>query len=244
MSILWGRIVCTARPADAGGNNVNHDYPRRNERKDANPAEQLPTVFVVDDDAAVRRSLKDLLVSAAIHVETFATSGEFLAGYEPGRPGCLLLDVRLKEGSGLDLQDELRRRNVPLPVIVLTGHGDVPSSVRALKAGAFDFLQKPPPPAVLLERIHAAIESDRAARAAILERAEDTDRLSSLTPREREVMSLLVAGQTSKEVASDMGISVRTVEGHRRRVLSKLNVTSAAQLVRVVLHARGGLDDD
>jgi two-component system, LuxR family, response regulator FixJ len=201
--------------------------------------ERAATVFVVDDDAAVRRSLRELLASDGLAVETFACSGEFLDAYHPDSPGCLLLDVRLKEGSGLDLQDELRRRNVRLPIIVLTGHGDVPNSVRALKAGAFDFLQKPPPPAVLLERIHAAIEADRAARAVVSERSEAVDRLSSLTPREHEVMTLLVAGGTSKEVAFDMKISVRTVEGHRRRVLSKLHVTSAAQLVRVVMHARG-----
>ena len=198
-----------------------------------------PTVFVVDDDAAVRNSLRELLTSVSLPVETFASSKEFLDSFHPERPGCLLLDVRLKEGSGLDLQDELGRRDITLPIIVLTGHGDVPSSVRALKAGAFDFLQKPPPPAVLLERIHAAIESDRIARAAASARAEVLKNLSSLTSRERDVMSLLVAGATSKEVASDLGISVRTVEGHRRRVLSKLNVTSAAQLVRVVMSTRG-----
>jgi FixJ family two-component response regulator len=126
-----------------------------------------------------------------------------------------------------------------LPVIVLTGHGDVSTSVRALKAGAFDFLQKPPPPAVLLERIHEAIERDRAARADAVGSADTVERLASLTPRERDVMRLLVAGGTSKEVASDLGISVRTVEGHRRRILSKLDVTSAAQLVRVVLSVKG-----
>ena len=205
--------------------------------------ETAPTVFVVDDDDAVRNSLRELLTSVSLPVETFATSKEFLDSFDPDRPGCLVLDVRLKEGSGLDLQDELGRRDVPLPIIVLTGHGDVPSSVRALKAGAFDFLQKPPPPAVLLERVHAAIESDRIARTAASARAEALRNLASLTPRERDVMSLLVAGATSKEVASDLGISVRTVEGHRRRVLSKLNVTSAAQLVRVVLNTRGSEDE-
>ncbi len=196
------------------------------------------TVFVVDDNAGVRSSLRELLTSVSLPVETFASGKEFLDAFDPDRPGCLVLDVRLKEGSGLDLQDELHRRGVTLPIIVLTGHGDVPNSVRALKAGAFDFLQKPPPPAVLLERIHAAIESDRAAREAASERAVALRRLSSLTPREREVMSLLVAGATSKEIASDLSLSVRTVEGHRRRVLSKLRVASAAQLVRVVLTSR------
>ena len=201
--------------------------------------EEDATVFVIDDNAAVRNSLRELMMSASLPVETFASGKEFLDAVRPERPGCLILDLRLKEESGLDIQDELRRRKVALPIIVLTGHGDVPASVRALKAGAFDFLQKPPPPAVLLERIHAALESDRVARTAASERAESLRHLSSLTPRERDVMSLLVAGATSKEVASDLGISVRTVEGHRRRVLSKLNVTSAAQLVRVVMSTRG-----
>jgi len=202
-----------------------------------------PTVFVVDDDDAVRRSLAELLTSVELQVETFASSSEFLESWRPERPGCLILDLRLAEGSGLDLQDELRSRRVHIPIIVLTGHGDVPNSVRALKAGAFDFLQKPPPPAVLLERVRAAIESDGHARAAGCERADGLQRLSSLTPRERDVMSLLVAGETSKEVAFQLGISVRTVEGHRRRVLSKLGVTSAAQLVRIVMVARGSDGD-
>jgi len=201
--------------------------------------EIAPTVYVIDDDAAVRNSLRELLLSVSLPVEAFATSAAFLDAFQADRPGCLVLDMRLKEGSGLDLQDELAKRKVSLPIIVLTGHGDVTSSVRALKAGAFDFLQKPPPPAVFLERVRAAIEANRVARAAAASKDNALQQLASLTPRERDVMSLLVAGGTSKEVASDLGISVRTVEGHRRRVLSKLNVTSAAQLVRVVMSTRG-----
>ena len=128
------------------------------------------TVFVVDDDLSVRKSLRALLESADLEVETFASSEDFLATYDPGRAGCMLLDVRLQHGSGLDLQDELRRRKALLPIIFLTGHGDVPTSVRALKAGAFDFLRKPAPPAVLLDRIGAAIDSDHEARAAVTAR--------------------------------------------------------------------------
>ena len=150
------------------------------------------------------------------------------------------MDVRLRQKSGLDLQDDLRRRQAMLPIIVLTGHGNVPTSVRALKAGAVDFLQKPAPPKVLLERIRAAIDSDCEARATTGDRAAVMERLAHLTPREREVMELLVAGNTSKEVAIALRVSVRTVEGHRRLVFSKMNVSSAAQLVRVVLGARGG----
>lgn len=196
------------------------------------------TVFVVDDNVGVRKSLRALLKSAGLAVETYASSEEFLAAYDPGRRGCLVLDVRLRHGSGLDLQDELRRRKASLPVIVLTGHGSVPTSVRAMKAGAADFLQKPAPPKLLLERIRAALESDEQARAVTGEQAVVSERLARLTPREREVMELLVAGKTSKDIAAAMDASVRTVEGHRRRVFSKMHVSSAAQLVRSVLGTR------
>jgi FixJ family two-component response regulator len=196
------------------------------------------TVFVVDDNLGVRKSLRALLESAGLAVETYASGEEFLAAYEPERPGCLVLDVRLRHGNGLDVQDELRRRKTTLPIIVLTGHGNVPTSVRALKAGAVDFLQKPAAPKLLLERIRAAIDSDRQARAVTTERAVVIERLAHLTPREREVTELLIAGKTSKEIAVAMNVSVRTVEGHRRMVLSKMNVSSATQLVRTVLGVR------
>jgi two-component system, LuxR family, response regulator FixJ len=194
-----------------------------------------PTVFVVDDNAAVRKSLRALFESAGLAVEAYASGEEFLAVYDPERAGCLLLDVRLRRSSGLELQDELRRRGATLPVIVLTGHGTVPTSVRALKAGAVDFLQKPTPPKVLLEGVRVAIDVDRASRASAAESAVVNERIAHLTPREREVMELLLAGKTSKEIATALRVSVRTVEGHRRRVLSKTNVSSAAQLVRAVL---------
>jgi two-component system response regulator FixJ len=197
------------------------------------------TVFVVDDNVGMRKSLRALIESAGLAVETYASGEEFLDAYDPGRPGCLVLDVRLRQGSGLDLQDELRRRKAMLPIVILTGHGNVPTSVRALKAGAIDFLQKPVPPNVLLERVRAAIEADRQAREVATERTAGAERLAHLTPRERQVMELLVAGKTSKEIATAMRVSVRTVEGHRRMVLSKTNVSSAAQLVRLVLNARG-----
>jgi len=198
----------------------------------------IATVFVVDDNVGVRKSLRALLESAGLAVETYASGEEFLATYDPERPGCLVLDVRLQHGSGLDLQDELRRRKAMLPIIVLTGHGSVPTSVRALKAGAVDFLQKPAPPKLLLERIRAALDRDRQARAVTTERAGVLERLARLTPRERQVMELLIAGKTSKDIAVAMNVSIRTVEGHRRMVLSKMNVSSAAQLVRTVLQAR------
>jgi len=165
---------------------------------------ETATVFVVDDDAGVRKSLSRLMTAVELPVETFASGPDFLEAISPDRPGCLVLDLRLKEGSGLEVQDELRRRGIPLPIIVLTGHGTVPDSVRAMKAGAFDFLQKPPPPAMLVERIRAAIEFDRIARAASSVKSEAIRRLSVLDPHERDVLSLLVAGGASAEVASDL----------------------------------------
>jgi FixJ family two-component response regulator len=199
-----------------------------------------PTVFVVDDNLGVRKSLSALLQSAGLAVETYASSEEFLAAYDADRPGCLVLDVRLRHSSGLDLQDDLRRRRSELPVIILTGHGNVPTSVRALKAGAIDFLQKPVPPKLLLERVRAALAVDQRARAVSTEHSIVLERLARLTPREREVMELLIVGKTSKEIAAAMKVSVRSVEGHRRMVLGKMDVGSAAQLVRVMLSVRDG----
>lgn len=196
------------------------------------------TVFVIDDNVGVRNSLHALLESVGLAVEAYASGDEFLAAYDPQRPGCLVLDVHLRHANGLDVQDELRRCGSTLPIIVLTGHGNVPTSVRALKAGAVDFLQKPVPPGLLLERIQAAIEADRQARALTDEQSLVMNRLAHLTPREREVMEHLVTGMTSKEIATAMNVSVRTVEGHRRIVLSKMDVSSAAQLVSTVLSVR------
>jgi len=197
------------------------------------------TVFVVDDNVGVRNSLRTLLVSAGLAVATYASAEQFLAAYDPERPGCLVLDMRLQHhSSGLDLQDDLRRRKAMLPIIVLTGHGNVPTSVRALKAGAVDFLQKPAPPKLLLERIRAALDSDRQAREVATQCAVVMERLVDLTPRECQVMELLIAGKTSKQIAVSMNVSVRTIEGYRRMVSSKMEVSSAAQLVRTVLSVR------
>jgi two-component system response regulator FixJ len=193
-----------------------------------------PTVFVVDDNPGLRRSLQALLEAAALAVETYASAQEFLDRYDAQRPGCLVLDVRLRGQNGLDLQEELRRRQMTLPIIVMTGYGDVPTSVRAFKGGAIDFLQKPVPPKKLLERIREALEIDRRARATAGQRAVVLDGMARLTPREREVMDLLALGNSSKEIASTLKISVRTVEGHRRVVLRKMGVSSVAHLARAV----------
>jgi FixJ family two-component response regulator len=186
-----------------------------------------PTVFVVDDDKGVRRSLTALGRAHGLAVEAYATGEAFLAAYDPARPGCLILDVRLEAGkNGLDLQDELRRRGHDLPIIVMTGYGNVSASVRSFRGGAVDFLEKPVVPRVLLSRIREALAVDQRRQ----ERSAVRLRLARLTSREREVAGLLVKGKRSKEVAVALGISTRTAEGHRREVLRKMEVGSTAEL--------------
>src|SRR6059036_930646 len=177
-----------------------------------------PTVFVVDDNPGLRRSLQALLEAARLPVETFASARDFLERYDGGRPGCLVLDVRLRDESGLDLQEELRRRQSTLPIIVMTGYGDVPTSVRAFKGGAIDFLRKPVPPKALVERIREALAIDARARDAAAQLSGVADSIAHLTPRERQVMDLLAVGKSSKAIATALDISVRTVESHRRTV--------------------------
>ena len=193
-----------------------------------------PTVFVVDDNPAVRKSLQALMNAAGLASETYASAEEFLATYDARRPGCLVLDVRLRGRNGLDVQDELRRRNASVPIIVMTGYGDVPTSVRAFKGGAIDFLRKPVPPKALIEHIRQALAIDARAREAAAQHAELVDCIARLTPRERQVMDLLAVGKSSKAIAKALDISVRTVESHRRTVLRKINVSSAAELARAV----------
>lgn len=220
-----------AAPPSVGGAERGGIAPTRRTAGPPVAASAATTVVIVDDNAAVRRALGALVESAGLAVAAYGSSDEFLAAYDPARPGCLVLDVRLRQGSGLDLQDELRRRKSILPIIVLTGHANVQSAVRARKAGAFAYLQKPAPPKLLLERITAAIGVDRRARAAAPEGGAFATRRAHLTPREREVMDLLISGSPSLQIATSLRISVRTVEGHRRRVLTKMNVSSVARLV-------------
>lgn len=197
-----------------------------------------PTVFVVDDNPAVRKAVQALVESRGLAAETYASGQEFLDAYDPERPGCLVLDVRLRGSSGLDLQDELRKRKATLPIIILTAYGNVPTSVRAFKGGAVDFLQKPVVPEKLLKCIRDAIEMDQRARGIAAARARVLARIEDLTPREREVMELLALGKASKEIAVALDLSVRTVEGHRGEILRKMEVCSAAELVREVLGVR------
>jgi FixJ family two-component response regulator len=197
-----------------------------------------PTVFVVDDNASLRKSLQALIQAAGLPVETYESAAEFLAAYDVKRAGCLVLDVRLRGENGLDLQDELRRRNAILPIIVMTGYADVKTTVRAFKAGAVDFVQKPVSPRKLIAQIREALEVDQRARDAEAERASVIDRVAQLTPREHQVMELLATGSSSKDIATALGLSVRTVEGHRREVLRKMDVDSAVQLARAVTGIR------
>ncbi len=198
-----------------------------------------PTVFVVDDDKAARDSLRWLLESVALPVQTHACAAEFLEAYDPDRPGCLVLDVRMPGVSGLDLQERLVARGVTLPVIFITGHADVPMAVRAFKAGAFDFIEKPYSDQVLLDRIHQAISLDSRQREVECRRAAVRARIRELTPREREVMNLVASGKANKEIARCLHLSPKTVEVHRAQVMRKLAADSVAELVRMVVGMDG-----
>ena len=194
-----------------------------------------PTVFVVDDDPAMRDSLCWLLQSVDLHVETYPSADAFLAAYDAARPGCLVLDVRMPGMSGLNLQDELRARDIRLPIIMLSGHAEVPTAVRALKAGAIDFMEKPFSDELLLDRIRQAIDLDREQRDAGARRAAVAERYALLTPREREVMELVTAGKANKVIAAELGLSPKTVEVHRAAVMDKMRADSVADLVRMRL---------
>jgi two-component system, LuxR family, response regulator FixJ len=193
------------------------------------------TVFVVDDDAEMRESLGWLCKSAGLRFKAYSTAQQFLTEYQSDDPGCLLVDVRMPGLSGLDLQEELRRRGVPPPIIMMTGHARVPMAVRALKGGAIDFISKPFSDQALLERIRQAIDLDRRTRQVRMECTKFAALLTSLTPRELEVMNLVIAGKPNKIIAADLGISERTVEIHRGRVMEKMQVDSVAELVRLHL---------
>lgn len=188
-------------------------------------------VFVVDDDAAVRDSIAELLDSVGMRVEAFASALAFLDVFQPERPGCLVLDVRMAEMSGLVLQQRLNELGARIPVIVLTGHGDVPMAVQAMKAGAFDFLQKPYRDQALLDSINAALAADLATRRSSASADGFERRLALLTEREREVLDHLLAGKTSKETAKALAISPRTAEVHRRNLIRKFGVGSAKELM-------------
>lgn len=194
-----------------------------------------PIVFVVDDDEAVRRSLCWLLGSADMRAEAFASAPEFLDSITGAHAGCVVTDVRMPGPSGLDLQDELARRGIDLPIILVTGHGDVRMAVRAMKAGAFDFVEKPFDDRTLLDLVHRAVAKNLADRRAEAERGDVRARIATLTPRERQVLDLIVAGEPNKGIAHRLGISEKTVETHRAHVMEKMEARSFAELMKWVL---------
>lgn len=195
----------------------------------------VQTVYVVDDDEGMRRALTTLISTLGYRVAVFRTAAELLRSYQNTMAGCLLLDVRMPEMSGLELQQQLNRMGSILPIIFMTGHGDVPMAVQAMKEGAFEFLQKPFRDQDLIDRINRALKHDAENRASLEQKAEIQRRFGSLTPREREVMEMLVDGRSNKVIAIDLGLSERTVEIHRANVMEKLGVRSVAHLVRMKL---------
>lgn len=195
-----------------------------------------PTIFIVDDDDAFRDSLEALCESVDLHTESFADAASFLEAFDPNRPGCLLLDVRMPGISGLELQVELEERNSPLPIIFLTGHGDIEMAVTAMKRGARDFLTKPIRHQDLLDRVHSALRDLDRDRRVHREHVELEARRARLTPREMEVFELVVEGLPNKVISNRLEISQRTVELHRAQVMKKMEADSLADLVRTAIH--------
>jgi len=199
-----------------------------------------PVVFVVDDDEAICESLRLLIGDIGLEVRTFTSAREFLEKYDSSRPGCLVLDVRMSGMSGLELQSRLRELGNHIPTIIITGHGDVPMAVEAMKAGAMDFVEKPFRDQVLLDGIQKAIDLDQRIRRQHRERQDVQARMQLLTQREKEVMERLVAGKSNKNIAFDLGISQKTVDFHRANILDKIGVSSVVELVRLSQKMVGG----
>lgn len=200
------------------------------------------TVYVVDDDPALRESLGYLLQSEGLSVRAFEGARQFLAAYDRGARGCLVVDVRMPEMSGLQLQEHLAAEGCTLPIIVITGHGDVPMAVKALKNGALDFIEKPFADQQLLDRVHEALDVERRQYGERSKRDDIVRRLDRLTKREREVMAGVASGKANKVIAEELGLSPKTVEVHRARLMQKLEVDSLAQLMRLaILHERYGI---
>ena len=194
-----------------------------------------PTVFIVDDDEAVREGLSALLVAKRYKVETYPSAEAFLAAVAPERAGCLIADIRMAGMSGMELQREIKRRGIPTPVVIITGHGEVPLAVAALKAGAVDFLEKPFDSDAILASVEEAMRRLGKSKVQGFDRATIAERVAGLSEREREVMDLVVAGQPNKVVAHRLGIATRTVEIHRSRVMEKLGARNLSELVRMAI---------
>lgn len=197
-----------------------------------------PTVFIVDDDEAVARSLRWLIETVQLKVETFSSAQGFLDGYVASKPGCLVLDVRMPGMSGLDLQERLATQGIDVPIIFITGHGDVQMAVRAVQSGAFDFVEKPFNDQDLLDRIQKAIIFDAGQRSKNAQRAQLRALFASLTPREGEVLDLVVEGMSNKAIANSLGLSAKTVEVHRAKVMEKMHARSVADLVKMSMQNR------
>jgi two-component system response regulator FixJ len=200
-------------------------------------------VYLVDDEFAVRDSLALLIESTGQTVRSFASAEALLNNYDPEQPGCLLLDVRMPSMSGLELQGELLRKEISIPIIFISGHAGIPDSAKAFRAGAVDFLEKPFDNEILLERIEEAIKKDIASREQFVEHCEIQDRLNHLTVREQEVLFLIVKGLSNKEMARILDISNRTVEAHRASVMEKMHVNSLAELMVMVTHSEILIDN-
>jgi len=203
--------------------------------KPSDDASLDPTVFIIDDDAAVRDSIRLLVRSIGLPAEIYPSGKAFLADFDPHRPGCLVLDVRMPGMSGLDVQKRLLERQATIPIIFITAHGDVPMAVEAVKAGALDFVQKPFRDQDLIDRIQEALQRDADIRSQQADGDEIRQRVASLTAREREVMQMVVDGSANKVIAYDLGLSERTVEIHRARVMEKMQAESLPHLVRMVV---------
>jgi FixJ family two-component response regulator len=202
--------------------------------------EKPATVFVVDDDDAVRTALRLLIKSVGLPVETYPSAQEFLDAFDGDRAGCLVLDIRMPGMSGLELQQHLNALHAITPIVFITGHGDVPMAVEAMQHGAVDFIQKPFRDQDLIDRINQALDRDRANRNGLKERDAIRDRIGTLTPREREVLALVTSGKANKVIAGDLDVSQRTVEIHRARVMEKMQASSLAHLVRMVIESEKG----
>jgi RNA polymerase sigma factor (sigma-70 family) len=195
--------------------------------------EEQPVAFVIDDDAMVRDAVADLLRSVGLRVQAFGSTQEFLQSKRPNAPGCIVLDVRLPGASGLEFQRTLTESNIQLPVIFITGHGDISMSVRAMKSGAIEFLTKPLREQELLDAVQAGIERDRARRQQAQLVAELQERLNSLTSREREVLSLVITGRPNKQIGYELGLSEMTVKVHRSQIMRKMRAKSLVELVQM-----------
>lgn len=201
-----------------------------------------PVVFIIDDDQEVRDAIGLLLRSVGVAALGFQSAQDYLDQFDPGRPGCLILDVRMRGMSGLELQERLAQEPIHPPIIIITGHGDVPMAVRAVKAGAVDFIEKPFNDQILLDAVHRAFDKDGRSRGQASRIAEIRERFARLTPREREILDQVVLGKRNKVIAMDLGISQSTVEAHRARVMEKVNASSLSELMRMLLTLERGED--